>query len=132
MFVPRPVPDGGGGGDLVIDADAMAADADAIGRAAESISGARDALNAAWQLGGGGFGGSPAGAAFDACCQVWVDGTNTIAQLTQSLAKYTQDIATAFGSTDTALAASATQMYDKSTLPKPGTHYRAPDPRLEA
>jgi hypothetical protein len=123
--VSRRADGGGGGGDLVIDADAMAADADAIGRAASSVSSARDAINAAWKSGGGAFG--PIAAAFDACCQVWVDGLNTVAQLTQFAAQYTQDIADSFGSTDNQLAASATDMYDKSTLPKPGTHYQAPD-----
>jgi hypothetical protein len=116
---------GGGGGDLVIDADAMAADADSIGRAARSVSDARDAINSAWKAGGGGFG--PIAGAFDSCCRVWVDGTNTIAQLTQFAARYTQDIANAFGAADTQLAASASQMYEPSTLPKPGTHYKAPD-----
>ena len=116
---------GGGGGDLVIDADAMAADADILGRAAASVSSARDAINSAWKAGDGAFG--PIAAAFDACCQVWVDGMNTVAQLTQFAAQYTQDIADAFGSTDNQLAASATDMYDKSTLPKPGTRYQAPD-----
>lgn len=120
---------GGGGGDLVIDADAMAGDADRLGRAAASVSNARDAINAAWKMGGAAFGNTPVVSAFDACCQVWVDGTNTIAQLTQFVAQYTQDIANAFGSTDTQLAASASQMYDKSTLPKPGKHYQAPDYR---
>jgi uncharacterized protein YukE len=125
--VPRLEPDGdgGGGGDLVIDSNAMAADADSLGRAAASVSSARDALNSAWQAGGGAFG--PIEAAFGSCCRVWVDGLNTVAQLTQYAAQYTQDIANAFGSTDTQLAASATQMYAPSTLPKPGTHYKSPD-----
>jgi uncharacterized protein YukE len=128
--VPRLEPDGGGGaasggGDLTIDSNAMAADADSLGRAAASVSSARDAINSAWKAGGGAFG--PIEAAFDSCCRVWVDGTNTIAQLTQYAAQYTQDIANTFGSTDTQLAASASQMYDQSTLPKPGTHYKSPD-----
>ena len=121
----RPDGGGGGGGDLVIDAGAMAGDADSIGRAAKSVSDARDAVNSAWKSGGHAFG--PIAAAFDACCQVWIDGTNTIAQLTQFAAQYTQDIANAFGAADTQLAASASQMYDQSTMPEPGKHYRAPD-----
>lgn len=131
-LVSRLPPDGGGGGDLVIDATAMAGAADEIGSGAAAASSARDAVNSAWKMGGTAFGNTPVVSAFDACCQVWVDGTNTIAQLIQSVAQYTQDIANAFGSTDTQLAASASQMYDKSTLPKPGTHYRAPDPRYVA
>jgi uncharacterized protein YukE len=128
--VPRLEPDGGGGGgaasgDLAIDSNAMAADADSLGRAAASVSSARDAINSAWKAGSGAFG--PIEAAFDSCCRVWVDGMNTIAQLTQYAAQYTQDIANAFGSTDTQLAASATQMYAPSTLPKPGTHYKSPN-----
>ena len=103
----------------------MAADADTLGHAARSVSDARDTINSAWKAGSGAFG--PIAAAFDGCCRVWVDGMNTVAQLTQFAARYTQDIANAFGSADTQLAASATDMFDESTLPKPGTHYKAPD-----
>lgn len=124
-------PDGGGGGgsDVEIDADAMAADADTLGRAAKSVTDARDSVNSAWKLGGSAFGGSPAATAFDECCQVWVGGTDTIGQLTQYVARYTQDVATAYGATDDQLAAGASQMYSKDTLPEPGKHYRAPDTR---
>jgi hypothetical protein len=118
---------GGGGGDVEIDANAMASDADTLGRAASSVTDARDSVNSAWKLGGSAFGSSPAATAFDECCQVWVGGTDTIGQLTQYVAQYTQDVATAYGSTDNALAASASAMYDGATLPKPGTKYRAPD-----
>ena len=121
-----PAPDGGGGGsDLYIDSAAMAAEADSLGTAASTVTGARDAINAAWRTGAAAFGSTPVVGAFDECCQVWVTGTNSIGQLTQYVAQYTQDIANAFGATDTMLAASATQMYDPSTLPKPGTHYKS-------
>lgn len=120
-------PGGGGGGDLTIDSAAMAVDADSLGHAAAGVSTARDEVNSAWKSGTAAFGSTPVAAAFDGCCQVWVDGMNTIAQLTQYVAQYTQDIANAFGAADTQLAASATQMYDKSTLPQPGKHYQAPD-----
>jgi hypothetical protein len=121
-------PDGGGGGsDVEIDADAMAADADTLGQAARSVTDARDCVNSAWKSGGAAFGSSPAATAFDECCQVWVGGTDTIGQLTQYVAQYTQDVATAYGSTDDQLAAGASQMYGTGTLPEPGKHYRAPD-----
>jgi hypothetical protein len=124
----RPSGDGGGSGDVYIDADAMASDADALGRAAKAVSDARDSTNAAWRLGASAFGSSPAAEAFGQCCRVWVGGANTISQLTQYAAQYTQDVANAYGATDQALAASATGMYDASTLPKPGTHYKQPKP----
>jgi hypothetical protein len=115
--------DGGSSSDVYIDAAAMAGDADTLGRAASSATNARDAINAAWQLAGSAFGSTPAVQALDACCQVWVDGTNTVGQLIQYAAQYTQDVANAYGATDRSLAASASQMYDKSTLPKPGVKY---------
>ena len=103
----------------------MAGDADTLGRAAASTTNARDAINAAWKLAGSAFGSTPAVGALNACCQVWVDGTNTIGQFTQYLAQYTQDVANAYGASDTSLAASASAMYDPSTLPKKGTHYKS-------
>lgn len=124
--MPRPVPDSGGASDLYIDANAMVADADSLGSAANSITGARDAINEAWKSAGTAFGSTPVTLALDECCRVWVDGTNVIGQLTQYVAQYTQDVANAFDATDQTLAASATQMYDPSTLPKPGTHYKSP------
>ena len=123
--MPKPTPDGGGSTDLYIDADAMAAQADALGRAAQSVTSARDAINAAWKTAKSAFGSTAVEPAFDDCCRVWVDGANVIGQLTQYVAQYTQEIANSFGATDQTLAASATRMYDPSTLPKPGTHYKS-------
>jgi hypothetical protein len=120
-----PAPDGGGSSDLYIDAAAMATEADSLGNAASTVTGARDAINTAWKTGGTAFGSTVVVGAFDECCRVWITGTNSIGQLTQYVAQYTQNIANAFGSADQTLASSATQMYDPSTLPKPGTHYKS-------
>lgn len=111
---------------MYVDADALAGDADTIGRAARSASEARDAINAAWRLAGSAFGSTPGSTALSDCCRVWVEGTNTIALFVDSLATYTQNIATAYGATDTTLAAHATAMYGADALPKDGTTYYVP------
>ncbi len=103
--------------DLYVDADGLAAVADQLGSAAADISSARDDINSGWNLAPGAFGSSPAITAFDDCCQVWVAGTNAIAQLANWVAVYTQDIATSLGAADKTLAQQATQMYSKSDLP---------------
>lgn len=113
-----PVPGtGSSSGIISIDPDGMASAADDLGRAARSMSIARDHVDEAWKLNGEAFAGDPVGPLFDLFCETWVNGTNSVAELTQAGADYTQQIADLFGATDTVIAGGITQMYSDSDLP---------------
>lgn len=99
-----------------VDPAAMAADADTLGRAAADAVGAVDGLITA-QRAVTAFGSSPAGEAFRDVCDVWLHGIDSIASHIGWVARYTQQVATAYDATDTTLAESYTPIHTEDDLP---------------
>ena len=111
--------------DQEVDAGAMAHDADELGEAAASAARARDALiEFAYLPLGNKLG--PIEDAFDVCRNTWMHGIDVIAAHTGWAARYTQDVAEAFGATDKELEDSYTPLYTDQDLPPVITDPNAP------
>lgn len=102
--------------DQEVDAAAMAADADTLSRATSDAVAAVDGLITAQRYDTA-FGTAPAADAFREVCDVWLHGIDSIASHIDWLARYTQQVATAFEATDTTLAESYTPIHTEDDLP---------------